>query len=171
MKNIYELIKETKTNMNGNSINLVENYYNSSDYLYDAISEFADNNTSVYHSNIIRFISENVEKVSDTIDEFGWDGCGSDLYKAGQMAEFHTIELEMYEDEDNIKILALLLLMKDEGITEIDETTFDNWCNEISTADRFDEIADTLQDLILDFTYSCEEHEEDETKLVRGATA
>lgn len=67
-------------------------------YLCDAISEFADGRTSIYYSEIKQFISENVDAVNDAVAEFGWDGCGSDLMKAGQMAEFMTIERKIYDD-------------------------------------------------------------------------
>ena len=41
--------------------------YSGSSYLCDAISEIADNNTSIYYSEISEYISKNVEKVNDAI--------------------------------------------------------------------------------------------------------
>lgn len=169
MKTIIELIEETKKGINSMSIDLAYNNYDSSAYISDAISEEADSNTSIYYSDIIKFISENVEKVNDTIEEFGWDGCGSDLYKAGQMAEYRDNEVKMWEDEDSIRTLALLYNLKDDGITAIDEDLFDDWSKEVSMADRFDEIADTFQELLAGFVYSCEDHEEDASKIERKA--
>ena len=81
--------------------------YGSSEYICDAFTYIADDNTSIYYSDIIDFISKNVEMVGDTISEFGWDGCGSDLYKAGQMAEFRSIETELNENiVDVLKVYA-----------------------------------------------------------------
>lgn len=81
--------------------------YGSSEYICDVFTYIADANTSIYWSDIIDFISKNVEMVSDTINEFGWEGCGSDLYKAGQMAEFRGIETELNENiVDVLKVYA-----------------------------------------------------------------
>lgn len=73
------------------------------DYICDAFQGYADNRTSIYYSDIIKFISENVEAVNDAIAEFGWDGCGSDLYKAGQMAEYLQLEQMLNNDIEDIK--------------------------------------------------------------------
>ena len=79
-----------------------------SGYICDLISKFADNNTSIYYSEIANFIRNNLDEVTDAINEFGWDGCGGDLYKAGQMAEYMAIEKEIYNElEDVIKWIAL----------------------------------------------------------------
>lgn len=75
-------------------------------YMRDAIAEYADGSTSIYYYDIERYMSENIQRVNDVITEFGWEGCGSDLHKAGQMAEFQDIELQVYEDMDMILQLA-----------------------------------------------------------------
>lgn len=104
MLNVRELMEELETGEYGEE--LVN--YSGSTYICDAISEIADNNTSISYSDIINFISENVEAVNDAIEEFGWDGCGSDLYKAGQMAEYCTIQNEIYVClDDSMKYYAL----------------------------------------------------------------
>ena len=67
-------------------------------YLCDAISEFANERVSIYYSDIMNFIKDNVDAVNDAIKEFGWDGCGGDLHKAGQTAEFMKNENDIYDD-------------------------------------------------------------------------
>lgn len=90
MRNInkYEVIKEIKAAMNDNSIDFTDEYfgYSGNTYMSDLFHEYADGHTSIYYSDIIKYISEHVEDVNRAIEEFGWDGCGADLYKAGQMA-------------------------------------------------------------------------------------
>lgn len=87
------------TNLNNETIEFLRDYADAGNmYLCDAISEFADGHTSIYYSDIKNFIAENVEAVNDAVAEFGWEGCGSDLMKAGQMAEFLTIENKIYDD-------------------------------------------------------------------------
>ena len=67
-------------------------------YLCDAISEFASERVSIYYSDTMNFIKDNIDAVNDAVKEFGWDGCGGDLYKAGQMAEFMKNENDIYDD-------------------------------------------------------------------------
>lgn len=98
--------------------------YSGSTYICDAFSYIADNNTSIYYSDIIKFISEHVEEVNDTIAEFGWDGCGSDLYKAGQMAEYCQIERELSDNlEDVVKLYAANYIRENYG----EEVSAENW--------------------------------------------
>lgn len=82
--------------------------YDDSAYVSDAFAEIADSNTSIYYSDIIKYISEHVEAVNDAIEEMGWEGCGSDLYKAGQMAEYIGINSWLWShDLDIYKVYAL----------------------------------------------------------------
>lgn len=97
MLNVNELLKDLKIGTYG--IEFEEYSYG---YISDIISGIADNNTSIYYYDIERFISEHVERVNDTISEFGWDGCGKDLYKAGQLAEYCWIQEEIYRDIEDI---------------------------------------------------------------------
>ena len=92
----------------GDYAGCLSDYAGTSSYICDAILEIADNNTSIYYSDIIKYISGHVEEASDAINEFGWDGCGGDLYKAGQMAEYETIRRDIEDNiEDGLKVMAL----------------------------------------------------------------
>ena len=75
----------------------------SPNYICDAISDYADSYTSIYYSNIKDFIINNFDAVEATISEFGWDGCGKDLYKAGQLAEYLQNERILY---DNLRYIV-----------------------------------------------------------------
>ena len=86
----------------------LSDYAGSSAYICDAVSAIADNNTSIGYSDIVEYISGHVDEVNDAINEFGWDGCGGDLYKAGQMAEYETIRRDIEDNiEDGLKVMAL----------------------------------------------------------------
>lgn len=92
----------------GDYARYLSDYAGSSSYICDAISEIADGQTSIYYYDIIKYIADHTDEVNDTINEFGWDGCGSDLYKAGQMAEYTAIQADIEENlEDGLKIMAL----------------------------------------------------------------
>ena len=108
---ISDRTNTARENLNGYSQDFITGSdADNSQYICDAISEFADNNTSIYYSDIEGFMSNNIDKVNDTISEFGWDGCGSDLHRAGQLAEFCSIEQEIYNNltEENKEVLNLL---------------------------------------------------------------
>lgn len=106
---ISDSTNTARENLNGYSQDFITDHdADSSQYICDAISEFADSNTSIYYSSILEFIKHNPDAVNDAINEFGWDGCGRDIYKAGQLAEFSSIQHEIYGDlEDIIKYIAL----------------------------------------------------------------
>lgn len=120
---LFDALNESTENekyfLEGYSQDFIDNAYISSQYLSDAITEFADNNTSIYYADIKDFIANNIDAVTDAINEFGWDGCGGDLYKAGQTAEFLAIERTIYDElTDIIKYIALDFLDATEEANE-----------------------------------------------------
>lgn len=118
-------------------------------YICDAISDFADNNTSIYYSDIKNFIADHIDEVTDAIDEFGWDGCGSDLYKAGQTAEYLTIVREIYNNLDDIIICAACKYLIDNDISLSDEQLeqLQQNLSDINNNNRFDDILDIINDI------------------------
>lgn len=72
-------------------------------YFCDAFPEYADGRVDIYYYDIKQFIINNIELVEEALDEFGWDGCGKDLHKAGQMAQFLQNERQLQEDFEPIK--------------------------------------------------------------------
>lgn len=162
---ISDSTNTARENLNGYSIDFItDSDADSSQYICDAISEFADSNTSIYYSSIMDFIKDNPDAVSDAINEFGWDGCGGDLYKAGQMAEYMSIEREINEElEDIIKYITLDFIDStdeaDDEAERIWESLDDDKQNELLTDfldnlemldnnSRFDEITDLYHDFI-----------------------
>lgn len=133
-------------------------------YICDAISNFADNNTSIYFYDIMEYIKGNPDDVNDAINEFGLDGCGCDIYKAGQMAEYLAIEREIYDDLENIiKHIAINFIDSTdeaddeaeaiwESLTEEerDEITADflDGLENIDNNSRLDEIADLYAETV-----------------------
>lgn len=132
----------------GDYAECLNDYRNSDCYLSDAISQIADNNTSIYYSDIINFIAENVEEVNEAIQEFGWDGCGKDLYKAGQMAEYLQIMRDIYDHlEDAILLMACDYIRYDLKCNVIPEELADNiykWAHEINSDSRCNEILERI---------------------------
>jgi len=125
--------------------------YDDSTYVSDAFAELADMLTSVYDSDIIKYISEHVEAVNDAIEEFGWDGCGSDLYKAGQMAEYLTINNWLWQHEFEAYQVYALNWYRFEYMEEVTKDTpirIDTWerfCDELENYGQCKRLGDVIE--------------------------
>lgn len=171
MKNIIERIEEVKARMNNISIDCAYDNYNYDSRIDDAIAECADGNISIYYSDIIKYIADHVDEVNETIQEFGWDGCGSDLYKAGQMAEYATNQNKLFEDVEEIIILSGLYRLAKE-VEAMDESLLEELEDELSgmnESNTFEEIADTVDDFLFNFAMDCEEEPEKENLIRKVA--
>lgn len=144
------LVQEIMENLElGNYGNEVTNYGGNS-YICDAISEIADSNTSIYYSDIMNFISSNPESVNEAIQEFGWEGCGSDLYKAGQMAEYLTIKREIYNNLDDVIMYYALNYYQDHYSKDIIDEQLEDLKSKLLSVDHNDKlyrIIDTVDGL------------------------
>lgn len=126
--------------------------YDGNVYICDAITEIAYNNTSIYYSDIYKFIGEHPEAVEDAINEFGWDGCGGELYKAGQMGEFLQIERDIYNDLDNAILLwaydYILNVLEINELSEKDADALAGCLESIDNNNRFDDIVEIINDVL-----------------------
>ena len=136
---IQDLLEDLEVGEYGSEIT---DYSNDSSYICDVITEIADSNTSIYYSDIIKFIADNVEAVNNAIIEFGWEGCGSDLYKAGQMGEFLSIENDLYSNLDDIILYYALDYFSDTYGKEISEDDLEALKDNISDIDNSSRIWD-----------------------------
>lgn len=144
-------VNELKNNLNVGDYGEDITNYNGNSYICDVISEIADNNTSIYYSDIKNFISDNVEYVENAIDEFGWDGCGSDLMKAGQMGEYLKIQDDIYTNLDDVILYYAYYYLSDvldiKEITEETNNDIIDTCSDIDTNDRIETIEETIKNL------------------------
>ena len=167
----YELIRDIKAEMNDISCDFCGNYSGST-YICDAITEYADGETSIYYSDIERFMSDHIDLVNDTINEFGWDGCGSDFHKAGQLAEFIYNEQMLYEDLESIcKIEALLYYTEKYG-EDISPEVWEDIETEAERIDNnnyFSDIADIVDGVVEAMTEEDEEETESFAEVLAGA--
>jgi hypothetical protein len=162
---ISDSTNTARENLNGYSQDFItDSDADSSQYICDAIMGFADSRTSIYYSSIMEFIKDNPDAVNDAINEFGWDGCGRDIYKAGQMAEYMSIEQEIYNElNDIIKYITLDFIdSTDEADDDADKiwqtltekqkgellTTFIDDLEMIDNNSRLDEVSDLYNDFI-----------------------
>lgn len=152
-------VSEIERNNLDSFIDCLNDYDNG--YICDIISEIADSNTSIYYSDIIKFISNNVEEVNDAIEELGWDGCGGDLYKAGQAAEYRKNEHDMYNESEeglfNVALSHIQYTTKVEEISDEQLDEIDKLCYYTDNNDRLEDFLEKVDEIV-----NGEEEEEEE---------
>lgn len=118
MEKFENLRKEIEKGLSDYSLGFVVDYsYDSYGYISDAISEFADRNTSIYYSDQRDFYYNNADLCDNALIEFGYDlndmikqGEHLDdlICKAGAIGEYYQIENVLNNElEDIIKILII----------------------------------------------------------------
>lgn len=148
MLNINELLKDLDTGEYGYEF---ENY-NDSHYICDVISEIADSNVSIYYSDIKEFICDNIDCFEDAINEFGWNGCGSDFYKAGQLAEYLKNQQELYDHlDDSILNYALKYYVQQTDNILINDELHDlltDYCYNVDHNDTLSVVVSIIDDFL-----------------------
>ena len=118
MENLKELRNELSNNLSDYSLDFINDYsLGSYGYICDAMSEFADNNTSIYYSEQRKFYYDNTELCENALIDYGYDlnqmlkeGSTLDdlICKAGAIGEYMQIENILNDElEDIIKILII----------------------------------------------------------------
>lgn len=143
-------VSEIERNNLDSFIDCLNDYDNG--YICDIISEIADSHTSIYYSDIIDFISNNVEEVNDAIEDLGWEGCGSDLYKAGQAAECRKNENDMYNELEeglfNVALSHIQYTMEVEEISDEQLDEIDNLCYCTNNNDRLEDFLEIVEEIV-----------------------
>jgi hypothetical protein len=145
---VDELRADLDTGDYGEALN---DYRDSSAYICEAISQAADNHTSIYYYDILRFISSNPEALADVVDEGLYEvraGDKYDLYQHGQAAEFMTIERDIYDHLDDALMLAALDFiqydLKRDAIPEELADYLRGWVRD--PGDRMNDIPDRIRE-------------------------
>ena len=124
-----------------------------SDYICDAITEYADSRVDVYTADLWKWAAENYEYIDEARAEFG---AAKDIIGDLQAGQFLQNEQKLYEDIDGIKedlarqyINNVLINVEAEETTvkEAIETLKDDLAN-IDNNDRLDAIADACDGFI-----------------------
>lgn len=105
IKELKEEIEELESRLNERG----EEFYNDYDitnikHLSDAFHEYADNNTSIYYSDIEEYYKSHTTESSNALIEYGYNLSDfSDLdeamHKGAQLAEYNEIYNELAENE------------------------------------------------------------------------
>lgn len=145
MNNIEKMLQDYRETLNDGSIDCALNYYNTSSYINDVISEQADSMVDIYTSDLMEWASDNIYEIDEAIKELGWQG---DFIQMIRMAQWLTYEQEIREDiMDMIKMCALLVL-RDEDVEITDEGLDFVLDNLRDDYDRFDQIEYDAMDFV-----------------------
>lgn len=157
----YEKISDARDRLDLGRCGDEITYYDSG-HITDIYMELADNNTSIYHYDIRRYLVDNIDDVNNWILENGYPG---DLYKAAQGAEFESIYMELLEDSDDILLYWAYTYMLDnyraelEKIEELDDHYI--WSNLALDADRLESIGEQVDDLVMTLLDELEQEEQE----------
>ena len=150
---MIKIVDEIKNLNIGDYGDRLENY-DGSDYICDAISEIADENTDIYYSDLFEWAKENYDYINEANEEFGIPKDG-DIIKQIQQGQFYAIEQEIYEDlQDCIKNYAYKYILNKDGLNtlEIPEDKFlclESELEKLDNNNTFDDIIETVNDILL----------------------
>ena len=117
-------------------------------YIEDVLSEIAGNNVSIYTSDLLDYLSNNIDDVNDNISDIGFSG--SILSHISDAWYNNNIE-ELYENiNDIVKYFVLdniIDYMIEYNIKNISEEDLDNMIDEncYANVDRIDIIVDNIE--------------------------
>lgn len=147
----YEMIAELKNSMDDICIDMVDGYYDTTEYICDSITYCADDNIDLYNGDLINWLTEdtdNVYAMEEAINEGLVDCHNFDLYRAIQAGQYKQYSDTLYEGLDDMIELATLYKMPDDLTDEqIDDIVYSLDVN-IDHNNSWDEIGDYISDTI-----------------------
>ena len=120
----------------------------SNGYIDDALGEIAGNNVSIYTSDLLKYLSNNIDDVNDNISDMGFSG---DILSHISEAWYYNNIEELYRNmNDIVKYFILdniIECMIDNDVKNISEEDIDNMIDEncSDNIDRIDTIVDNIE--------------------------
>ena len=131
-------------------------------HISDIYMEIADLNTSIYYSDMKRYLVDNLDYLNDWISKNGYPG---DLYAAASRAEYDSIYMELLENSDDILLYWAYTYMRDTYIEELGkiEELGDTyiWDNLNLNVAELGSIKDQVDDLVMDLLERWDEEEQE----------
>lgn len=156
-----ELLKAKRDDLSSNISTVAQDFVEtyeatSSAYFCDAFQEFADSQTSVYYSDQRRYYNEHPSDCEDALmelyspedlaDIIKKEGLGGLLCKAGAVGEYQSIENDLYNDFEKIKIILALDYIIEHGLL-FNEERLSDLMLELEDIDQ-DDYIDVIRDAI-----------------------
>ena len=150
---MIKIVDEIKNLNIGDYGDRLENY-GGSDYIYDAISEVADESVDIYYPDLFDWAKENYDYIDEANEEFGMPK-DNDIIKQIQQGQYYAIEQEIYENlQDCIKNYAYKYIFNWDGLNtpEISEEKFsclESKLEKLDNNNTFDDIIEIVNDILL----------------------
>ena len=143
-------VKEIKVLMNELCLNDMEEQILefSNGYIDDLLGEIAGNNVSIYTSDLLKYLSNNIDEVDDNISNMGFSG---DILSHISEVWYNNNLEELYRNmNDIVKYFVLdniIECMIDNDVKNISEEDIDNMIDEncSDNIDRLDTIVDNIE--------------------------
>ena len=143
-------VKEIKVLMNELCLNDMEEQILefSNGYIDDTLGEIAGNNVSIYTSDLLKYLSNNIDEVDDNISNMGFSG---DILSHISEVWYNNNLEELYRNmNDIVKYFVLdniIECMIDNDVKNISEEDIDNIIDEncSDNIDRLDTIVDNIE--------------------------
>lgn len=157
MKEWLEERKEgLKGGMNDLSIDFASDYdLNTSSYFCDLLTEYADNQVSIYYDDLFEWCKYNYEYIEEAVAEFGIDERNFDFVGIIKSGQFLYNERQLFEDEKEIVELMVVnyLLENEEEIErELEESELEEMFEEIESqfdnCERLENLIDIVNEYI-----------------------
>lgn len=162
IKELLENIKkELEETANDSTLDFVSDYEaDSSAYLSDAFTEWADNSISVYYSDQFKYYEEHATECEDALLELydgdsiakkiKRDGLYSLCCLAGVCGEYNEITGELYQDEETIKKLLVVRYLLKYDIYNLTAEQVAEMLEEVEAANinRIDDLKDIIDNYI-----------------------
>lgn len=104
--------EELKESMNDVSIDFAFDYdCNEDGYITDYFNEFADSQIDIYYNDLFEWAKNNYNYIEDAVSEFGIDSKNFSFTNLIQQGQYLYYTELLYEDEDKIKQLILIIKM------------------------------------------------------------
>ena len=96
-----------------------KDYIDSSEYICDAITEFADDKVDIYTYDLLEWLQENYDIVEDANNELGIPS--SDILDQVRQGQYYKAQQDLYNDSDEIIKALIFFELKDQLSYKIDE--------------------------------------------------
>lgn len=153
LENEIESIKGGLSDISIDFYNDKKHYLDSSSYICDSISEYADNQCDVYTCDLLEWAKMNFEYIEQGVAEFGVDSKNFDFLRLIQQGQYLKNREDLYNDSDEIiKILSYDYMIEQlneiENEIEIDFDEFESNVEYLDTNNTFDDIVELIENTL-----------------------
>lgn len=143
MINIREFIENHKSSAEVQDF--FDNYSESSSYICDAISEYADSQIDIYNYDLIEWAKNHICEIDEAADELGKPDSFIGYIQQGQFIYYERLIYDELNEGIEYAVYKTLLDKGIEELTEEQESAVDDFINGLDNNNRFSDFADVME--------------------------